>query len=120
MLKRKYFLIVPIYSIKLSLDRESRLKVHRLTLYSLYKIMIDHFFYLIDPRTASATRALLRLLPCHRTYPSSNTEVSGIPGFLEVTGGEYRTRERIHRGIADPRLLAIPTSWRQVAASNLN
>ena len=23
---------------------------------------------------------------------------------------EYRTRERIHRGIADPRLLAIPTS----------
>ena len=27
-----------------------------------------------------------------------------------VTGGVYKTRERIHRGIADPRLLAIPTS----------
>jgi len=25
-----------------------------------------------------------------------------------VTGGEYKTRERIHRGMADPRLLAIP------------
>jgi len=24
---------------------------------------------------------------------------------------EYKTWERIHRGIADPRLLAIPASW---------
>ena len=39
-----------------------------------------------------------------------HSETSGIPGFLELTGGEYRTRERIHRGIGDPRLLAIPTS----------
>ena len=36
--------------------------------------------------------------------------VLGTPGSLDVTGGEYRTRERIHRGIADPRLLAIPAS----------
>ena len=35
---------------------------------------------------------------------------SDTPGSLDVTGGEYRTRERIHRGIADPRLLAIPAS----------
>ena len=34
-------------------------------------VAIGFVFYLIDPRTASATRALLRLLPCHRTYPSS-------------------------------------------------
>ena len=27
-----------------------------------------------------------------------------------VTGGVYKARERIHRGLADPRLLAIPTS----------
>jgi len=33
---------------------------------------------------------------------------------------EYRTRERIHRGVADPRLLAIPASWGQVAAPNPN
>jgi hypothetical protein len=40
--------------------------------------------------------------------------------FLDVTGGVYKARERIHRRIADRRLLAIPTSWRRVAASNLN
>ena len=33
---------------------------------------------------------------------------------------EYKARERIHRDMADSRLLAIPTSWRRVAASNPN
>src|SRR5688500_9460617 len=32
-----------------------------------------------------------------------------------VTGGVYKARERIHRGNADPRLLAIPTSRSRVA-----
>ena len=45
---------------------------------------------------------------------------SGPPSFHGVTGGVYKARERIHRGVADPRLLAIPSSWRRVAASNLN
>jgi len=40
--------------------------------------------------------------------------------FLDVTGGVYKARERIHRCVADQRLLAIPTSWRRVAASNPN
>jgi len=35
-----------------------------------------------------------------------------------VTGGVYKTRERIHRDNADSRLLAIPTSWSRVADSN--
>ena len=35
---------------------------------------------------------------------------SGADNSRGVTGGVYKTRERIHRGIADPRLLAIPTS----------
>jgi hypothetical protein len=35
-----------------------------------------------------------------------------------VTGGVYKTRERIHRGIADSRLLAIPTSCSRVADCN--
>ena len=38
------------------------------------------------------------------------TEASPLPGSLDLTGGEYKARERIHRGIADPRLLAIPAS----------
>ena len=37
-----------------------------------------------------------------------------------VTGGVYKTRERIHPGVADPGLLATPTSWSRVADSNPN
>ncbi len=44
----------------------------------------------------------------------------GPTGFRDVTGGVYKTRERIHRGVADPRLLAIPTSWSRIADSNPN
>ena len=64
----------------------------------------------IVPSTASATDALLRLTPCHRAYRGPLLGTSGTPGFTELTGGEYKTRERIHRAIADARLLAIPAS----------
>ena len=43
---------------------------------------------------------------------------SGAAHSHGVTGGVYKARERIHRGMADPRLLAIPTSWSRVADSN--
>ena len=46
--------------------------------------------------------------------------LSGTPGSLNVTGGEYKIRERIQRSVADLRLLAIPASWSRVADSNLN
>src|SRR5438874_6697789 len=45
---------------------------------------------------------------------------SGVADFRGVTGGVYKARERIHRGVADPRLLATPPSWRRVSASNPN
>ena len=45
---------------------------------------------------------------------------SGPPSFHGVTGGVYKARERIHRGMADPRLLAIPASCGRVAAHNPN
>ena len=44
----------------------------------------------------------------------------GTTSSRGLTGGVYKAREHIHRGMADPRLLAIPTSWRRVAASNPN
>ena len=47
-------------------------------------------------------------------------ELLGIYSSLGLTGGEYKTRERIQRNVADLRLLAIPTSWGQVAALNPN
>ena len=65
-------------------------------------------------------------LPCYDFTPVMNHSVvvvllavrltaSGATHSHGVTGGVYKARERIHRGIADPRLLAIPTSRSRVA-----
>ena len=45
---------------------------------------------------------------------------SGTNNSHGVTGGVYKARERIHRIVADMRLLAISTSWGRVADPNLN
>jgi len=68
-------------------------------------------------------QVLLRLLVT--TSPLvANSTVAGslfsIPASGEinshgVTGGEYKTRERIHRDMADSRLLVIPASCSRVA-----
>ena len=57
-------------------------------------------------------------LPCYDLAPvtgftlngSLRSPSSGTPNFHGLTGGVYKVRERIHRSIADLRLLAIPTS----------
>ena len=70
-------------------------------------------------------------LPCYDFIPVTSLTLgycfnkvsaytSGATGFHDVTGGVYKTRERIHAVVADTALLAIPTSWRRVAASNPN
>ena len=70
-------------------------------------------------------------LPCYDFIPVTShtlgpcllavdTGTSGETGFHDVTGGVYKTRERIHGAVDDAPLLAIPTSWRRVAASNPN
>ena len=70
-------------------------------------------------------------LPCYDFVPVTNPTfdscllavgslASGVVGFHDVTGGVYKARERIHRSIADLRLLAIPPSCRRVAAYNPN
>jgi hypothetical protein len=70
-------------------------------------------------------------LPCYDFTPITNPTfdgslqkvrppASGVARFRGVTGGVYKARERIHRSIADLRLLATPSSWRRVAASNPN
>jgi hypothetical protein len=54
-------------------------------------------------------------------YPLAvGAPTSGPPSFHGVTGGVYKARERIHRGVADPRLLAIPASCGRVADHNPN
>jgi hypothetical protein len=45
---------------------------------------------------------------------------SGVTDFRGVTGGVYKARERIHRSIADLRLLATPTSRGRVADPDPN
>ena len=57
-------------------------------------------------------------LPCYDLAPitgfalgrSSRSRTSGAPGFHGLTGGVYKARERIHRAMADARLLANPAS----------
>jgi hypothetical protein len=79
-----------------------------------------------DPAAGSPTATLLRLRPSHqarlRPLPPRKvgTRTSGAPNSHGVTGGVYKARERIHRGVADPRLLAIPASCSRVADSNPN
>ncbi len=70
-------------------------------------------------------------LPCYDFTPITDftlddclltvsTSASGTPSFHGVTGGVYKARERIHRSVADLRLLATPTSWGRVADPNPN
>ena len=62
-------------------------------------------------------------LPCYDLAPitsfalgrSLRLRTSGTPGFHGLTGGVYKARERIHRAMADARLLANPASWGRVA-----
>ena len=67
-------------------------------------------------------------LPCYDLAPitsfalgrSLRSRTLGAPGFHGLTGGVYKARERIHRAMADARLLANPTSWSRVTDSNPN
>ena len=75
------------------------------------------------PAAPSGTATLLRLNPSHLFNPkqlSIESPLSGSPDSHGLTGGVYKVRERIHRAMADARLLAIPASWSRVADSNPN
>jgi len=64
---------------------------------------------------------LLRLHPNHPPHLRQALRLtSGVADSRGVTGGVYKARERIHRSVADLRLLAIPPSRRRVAACDLN
>ena len=62
-------------------------------------------------------------LPCYDLAPvtsftlgrSLRLQTSGTPGSHGLTGGVYKARERIHRAVADARLLANPASRSRVA-----
>ena len=54
------------------------------------------------------------------SLPRVGPPASGVTNFRGVTGGVYKARERIHRSIADLRLLANPTSRGRVADPDPN
>ena len=70
-------------------------------------------------------------LPCYDLVPVTDhtfadallavkQPTSGATYFGDLTGGVYKTRERIHPIVADIGLLTIPASCRRVAACNPN
>jgi len=70
-------------------------------------------------------------LPCYDFIPVTSPTLGaplltvrvttwGRTSFHYVTGGVYKTRERIHRRMADRRLLAIPASCSRVSDYNPN
>ena len=70
-------------------------------------------------------------LPCYDFVPvisptlgssllAVGSPTSSVTNSHDVTGGVYKARERIHRSMADLRLLATPASCRRVAACNPN
>ena len=70
-------------------------------------------------------------LPCYDFIPVISLTLGASPLAVEpatsgktnshdVTGGVYKTRERIHGVVADTPLLAIPSSCSRVADYNLN
>jgi hypothetical protein len=75
----------------------------------------------VFPRKEVIQPQLPLRLPCYDFTPVTDptfggsllavrTPTSGVTGFRGVTGGVYKARERIHRDVADPRLLATPPS----------
>ena len=60
-------------------------------------------------------------LPCYDLAPvtsfalGGSSPTSGARGSHGLTGGVYKARERIHRAMADARLLANPASRGRVA-----
>ncbi len=79
-----------------------------------------------DPAPPSGRATLLRLHPSHRPHLRRlcplrvQSATSGKSNSHGVTGGVYKTRERIHGAVADTPLLAIPTSCSRVADCNPN
>jgi hypothetical protein len=70
-------------------------------------------------------------LPCYDLVPLTastfgapplavGATTSGENNSGGLTGGVYKAQEHIHRGVADPRLLAIPASCGRIAARNPN
>jgi hypothetical protein len=86
---------------------------------------------LVIPRKEVIQPHLPIRLPCYDLVPLTSitfgasllavgTTTTGAANSGGLTGGVYKAQEQIHRGVADPRLLAIPASSGRIAAHYLN
>lgn len=96
-----------------------------------YKTEVPKKLFLTLPEKEVIQPHLPVRLPCYDFTPVTSPALgisllavkpttSGMASSHSVTGGVYKARERIHRRMADRRLLAIPASCRRVAACNPN
>ena len=83
-------------------------------------------FIICLPRKEVIQPQLPLQLPCYDFVPVTSPTLKssylavrppslGVTSFHDVTGGVYKARERIHRTVADARLLATPPSSSRVA-----
>ena len=91
----------------------------------------SHFCLGLLPRKEVIQPHLPIRLPCYDFTPvidltlggwllAVTSPISGAINSHGVTGGVYKARERIHRAMADARLLANPASWSRVADASPN
>ena len=101
-------------------------KCKSLTISNEWLILLDSPYKGGDPAAGSPTATLLRLHPSYLSHlrrlllQAVRSATSGATNFHDVTGGVYKTRERIQGVVADTPLLAIPTSCSRVADYNPN
>ncbi len=97
---------------------DGSLWVHRFKEQSFFEVEKEIANSKIHSRKEVVQPHLPVRLPCYDLAPvngitlddSLRLSASGSPIFHGLTGGVYKARERIHRIIADMRLLANPTS----------
>ena len=96
----------------------------------MFDVLLVSYQTLLHRKEVIQPQVPLRL-PCYDFIPVTSlalgrcllavgARTSGETSFHDVTGGVYKTRERIHGAVADAPLLAIPTSCSRVADCNLN
>ena len=100
-------------------------KLNRI-LYNLF-LQFPRFFFLLRKEVIHPHVPVG--IPCYDLTPITRPTLGVSPLTVKITtssitsshgltGGVYKARERIHRDMADSRLLAIPASWSRVADSN--
>ena len=107
----------PVMPVKANLEDIDRLLGEIRAEFSLIQEVIQPHLPVRLPCYDLAPVTRLTLGSC---FPKVSAPTLGTPDFHRLTGGVYKARERIHRVIADTRLLAIPTSRSRVADSDPN